>query len=184
MLFRTSVARTALVQIFLMLFCLVVAQAPGPLEARTALGGRVSLLVPETFGPMSEAVLKLKYPAERRPTEVLSNEQGSVNLAFNHTQNPLQPEQVAEVYPTVAELFRNLYPSARWNRSEVVSRGGRDFIVLDLWTPAVDTEIRNIIVGTSVQDRLLLVSFNVTEELEAEWGGVGERMIASVEVRE
>ncbi len=179
-------AYALLVQLFSALLCAAAAQAqvPGKLEARTALGGRVSLLVPESFKPLPENLLRLKYPAEQRPTEVLSNAQGSVNLTFNYTQNALRAEQVAEAYPTLDKLFRNLYPSAHWNRSEVISRGGRDFLILDLWTPAADTEIRNIILGTSAGDRLLLVSFNVTKELEGEWGGVGEQMIDSVRVRE
>ena len=160
----------------------VQAQTPVSLEERTVLGGQVSLLVPKSFKPMSEASLELKYPAEQRPTEVLSNEQGSVNLAFNYTQDALKPNEVAEAYPTIDELFRNLYPSARWNRSEVVSRGGRDYFVMDLWTPAVDTEIRNVIIGTSAEGRFLLATFNVTRELEGAWGNVGEKIMSSLRV--
>jgi hypothetical protein len=80
--------------------------------------------------------------------------------------------------------FRNLYPSATWYRSEVITQDGRRYFVLELLTPAIDTHIRNIMLGTSFRGRLLLVSFNVTRELEKNWLEVGRRMLSSVKVKE
>ena len=152
----------------------------GPaLAERSLLGGKLSLLVPESFTQMSDEMLRLKYPYERRPTIVLSNPEGSVNVAVNHTQDALQPSQLREAHAAVEQGFRNLYPSAQWNRSEIVSLKGREFFVLDLRTPAIDTEIRNIMLGTSYDSRLLFITFNCTRELEPEWGDVGQRIVES-----
>jgi hypothetical protein len=54
---------------------------------------------------------------------------------------------------------------------------------MELRTPAIDTEIRNIMLGTSLEDRLLLISFNVTTELEGEWLPTANRIIESVRVK-
>ena len=56
------------------------------LEERSVLGGKVVLLLPVTFELMGEEMLRLKYPAERRPTVVYTNPAGSVNVALNHTR--------------------------------------------------------------------------------------------------
>ena len=80
--------------------------------------------------------------------------------------------------------LKNLYPSATWYRSEVITQNGRGYFVLDLLTPATDTQIHNIMLGTSFRGRLLLFSFNVTGELEKSWLEVGRKMLASVKVKE
>ena len=153
------------------------------LETRVLLGGMVEMLVPASFQPMPTEMLKLKYPAERRPTLVLSNDAGSVSLALNYTQDPLPSEKLAEAHRDFDHVFRNLYPSAQWFRSELASVNGRQFIVLELRTPAVDTEVRNVLVATSVEGRLLLISVNMTKELEGEWLDVANRMIRSIVVK-
>ena len=152
------------------------------LAEREMLDGAIALLVPAGFEPMGEEMLGLKYPTANRPTEVLTNAAGSVNLAFNYTSNAVQPEQIEELLPTLKQMMDAAYPEARWNRSEVERREGRPFAVLDLWTPALDTGIRNIMVATSVGGRFLLVSFNATDEMAETWVPLGERMMASVRV--
>lgn len=160
------------------------AQDTIPLVERTALAGKVALLAPRSFGPMSAELLRVKYPTQRPPTEALSNKDGSINIAFGHTPNAVSPAQIREVHPVLERQIRATYPSARWSRSEVVERGGRSYIVLDFWSPTVDTEVRNIMLATSVDGRFLLVSFNVTRELEAQWGAIGERIMNSIRVVE
>lgn len=162
--------------------CFIASTAAGEpvLKERILLAGRLSVLVPESFFQMSDEMLRLKYPSERRPAIVLTNPEGSVNVAVNHTDNALQPAQLPEAHVAMEQMFRNLHPSAAWNRSEIVSIKGRRFFVLDLVTPAIDTKVRNIMAGTSLEGRFLIVTFNCTRELEPEWGDAGRRIIESV----
>lgn len=154
------------------------------LAERSLLDDRLTLLVPDSFTQMGGEMLRRKYPSERRPTLVLTNPEGSVNVAVNHTQDALQPSQIAEAHASLEQTFRRVYPSAQWNRSEVVSLGGREFFVLDLRTPGMDTEVRNIMAGTSLDGRLLVIAFNCTRELEPEWGEVGRRIVESAKLAE
>jgi hypothetical protein len=153
------------------------------LEAKSVLDGKVSLLIPQNFKPMSEEMLTTKYPSERRPTLVYTNEPGSVNLALNHTRNRMPASQLAAFHKSMEGNLKRLYPSAEWFRSEVRKIHGREFFIMELRTPAIDTEVRNIMLGTSLDDRLLLISFNVTKELEREWLATASRIIESVEVK-
>lgn len=152
------------------------------LETRLLLEGKVEMLVPASFQPMPEAMLKLKYPMERRPTLVLSNERGAVSLALNHTQDRLPIKSLPEAHRAVDQMFHNMYPSAQWFRSELTTLNGRQFFVLELRTPALDTEVRNLIVATSLDERLLLVTVNMTKALEEEWLDIANRMIRSIVV--
>lgn len=152
------------------------------LAPRTVLGGRVTLLLPMTFAVMGEDMMRLKYPSERRPTLVFTNPDGSVNVALNHTDNRVGSDDIPALLDVVVDMFRNLYPSARWYRSEVAEIAGRPFFLLDLRTPAIDTEVRNLMAGTSLDGRLLFVTFNVTRELEDAWLAAGEAIIRSIRI--
>ena len=160
------------------------AQSSQALVTKTLLGGAVTVLTPDGFAPMSEQLLRVKYPSARRPTLVYSNPSGSVNLALNHTANPLQPNQIAEVHQVMEATFKRMYPTAQWFQSGLVTIYGRRFFLLDLRTPALDTEVRNLMVGTSVQGRLLIISFNVTKEREARWLTTAEKIIYSIKINE
>jgi hypothetical protein len=159
----------------------VSAEAPA-LERRRVLGNRLTLLVPTTFSLMSDDLRTRKYPSTNRPDFVLSNAGTTVNVAVGHRPERLPVTAVREAHKAIETTFRNLYPSATWYRSELVRLHGREWFLLDLRTPAADTEIRNIIVGTSLDDRLLLVSFNATRQLEDEWVPIGNRIIQSIVV--
>ncbi|THB75041.1 MAG: hypothetical protein D6B25_12620 [Desulfobulbaceae bacterium] len=153
------------------------------LVPRNALNGKVSLLTPENFGPMPQDILELKYPSSRRPTEVLSDTTGGVTLAFNHTKNQMTPHQIKEAHASISQMFHNLYPSAQWLRDETITQNGQVFMVLELITPAIDTQIHNIMYGTSVDNRLLLVSFNTTIEQSAHWLPVGNKIMESLTIK-
>lgn len=157
-----------------------VLHAEEELERREFLDGRVSMLVPMGFGLMSEEMLQIKYPNDNRPSIVLSDSRGTVNVAMDHKSVSVEPTQIAGVYSTLERTFKNLYPSATWNRSEVVVVGGRTWAVLDLFTPAIDGEIRNIMMVTSLEGRLLVISFNCTRDLNEKWGLTGEKVMNSI----
>jgi hypothetical protein len=60
-----------------------------PLVVSSVLNEKLQILLPENFELMKLEAIKLKYPVEgRRPTEVYTNEKGTVNIAFNQTRNP------------------------------------------------------------------------------------------------
>jgi len=146
------------------------------------LSGKISILAPKGFGAMPIDILEVKYPASRRPTEVLSDKTGGVTLAFNHTNTAMQPSQVKEAHISISKMFHNNYPSATWLRDEVIVQNGRTFMVLELITPAMDTEIHNIIYGTSVDGRFLLAAFNTTIEQSGQWLPVGKKIMSSLTV--
>jgi hypothetical protein len=154
------------------------------LSPMTVAEGRLSLLIPKDFSLMDEDMLQVKYPSERRPTHVYTNKRGSVNIAVNHTSNRMQPTDLPIAHKQFESMFRNLYPSATWFTCEMVTINDREWFALDLRTPAIDTEIRNIMAGTSVEGRLLMVSVNITKELEDTWLEPAAAIIASLHVED
>lgn len=150
------------------------------LETRSLLDGKIQMLIPTHFAPMSEELIRAKYPGERRPTFVLSNEPGTVNITVNHTSSAMSPKDLDEAHRAFDKMFRNRYPSATWYRSERTTLNGQECFILEFLTPASDTEIHNIIVVFSLERRMLLISMNLTKELVAEWRPIAQKMVDSI----
>lgn len=149
-----------------------------------ALNGKVAILAPEDFTPMPRDIVDIKYPSSRKPTDVLSDKTGGVTLAFNHTTTAMQPSKVREAHAAISKMFHGMYPSAKWIRDEVIQQNGSTFMVMELITPAMDTQIHNIMYGTSVDGRFLLAAFNTTVEQSRKWLPVGRQIMASLTVNE
>jgi hypothetical protein len=166
----------------LIIHTLVLAQSGIQLEEKSLLDGRLLLSIPKSFGPMGEYMLKLKYPNERRPTIIFTDESGSVNVALNHTSNRITPTDVPQLRKQTEGVFKRLYPTATWFRNELKEIGGQQCFLFDFRTPAIDTDVRNIMIGMSLDGRLLIITFNATRALESRWVPVGNQIIQSVKI--
>lgn len=150
------------------------------LASHTLFDGKVTMLIPVGFEPMSEEMLAAKYPRGEAPKLGFTNPDGSVNVATRHTPMQVGPQDVALVHRFVEQTFQRQFPTAVWFGSTTGDRNGIPYFTLDFMTPAVDTSIRNIMLGTSLEGRMLLVSFNCTRELDDQWALVGRRIIDSI----
>ena len=157
--------------------------SPGeyPLAQQSVLGGALSLLLPSGFEPMSEQMLQTKYPGANRPTLVYTNSTGSINIAINHTQNAVQPSQLKQLHQALDSATRKQVPDGNWRFSGFQTYSGTEWVQLEFLSEAADTRIENMMAATSVDGRMLVVSFNVTEELAGEWLPVGREIIQSLQ---
>jgi hypothetical protein len=153
------------------------------LESKLLLDGKIELKIPEDFGVMEEAMMKIKYPMESRPTLVYTNESGGINVALNHTQNKANQDMITAYKDNLVQTFKNVYPSAKWKDSGVKEINGRKVGYMELVTPAIDTEIYNLLFFTDLDGRLLLCTFNCTKKDMKEWIPVGEEIMNSLVVK-
>ena len=76
--------------------------------------------------------------------------------------------------------MRRQIAAENWLASEMITLDELIWFRLDFRTPAVDTTIRNITLGTSLENRMLLVSFNTATAEEEVWLPIGQQMIQSL----
>jgi hypothetical protein len=153
------------------------------LARKVILNNKVEILLPKEFEIMSEEMLNIKYPSNRRPTLVYTNETGSVNVAFNHTASKATQQQLDAYKNNFVSTFKNLYPSAEWKDSGVKEINGKKVGYIELVTPAVDTKIYNLMFFTDLDGRLLLCTFNCVEESQAEWNESAKKIMNSLTLK-
>jgi hypothetical protein len=153
------------------------------LETKSLLDNKVELKIPKDFEIMSEEMMKLKYPSERRPALVYTNESGGINVALNLTQNDANQDIISAYKDNFVQSFKNLYPSAEWKDSGVNEINGRKVGYLELVTPAIDTEIYNLIFFTDLDGKLLLCTFNCTKKDITEWTSIAKEIMNSLKIK-
>ncbi|MFN6208307.1 MAG: hypothetical protein ACK49R_17905 [Planctomycetota bacterium] len=139
----------------------------------------LELLIPDGFSLMDESVIATKYPAGNRPTLVYTNATGAINIAINHTQNRILPNQLKQLHQQLDTSIRQSQPTAKWMFSGFQHYHGREWTQLEFQSEAVDTKIHNMMTATSAQGRMLAISFNCTDEYAGEWLNVGREIIKS-----
>ena len=103
-------------QLFIVMLAglLMAATSEIELETKSLLDDRIELKVPADFDLMDEAVIKMKYPTEQRPTLVYTNERASINVAINLTENPASQELMETYREAFLENFKTNFPDAEW----------------------------------------------------------------------
>ncbi|MCQ6557404.1 hypothetical protein [Paenibacillus mendelii] len=150
------------------------------LELKKVLDDKVGILIPKGFTVMSEEMAAVKYPSENRPTLIYTNEEGSINVSFNHTETPISDNEIPDFTSQMKPTFESMYPDAAWSKDEVVDINGNKVGVFELTTPAVDTKIYNLIFFTELDGKLLMVSFNCTESYVTEWQPLANEILNSL----
>lgn len=153
------------------------------LKLRSLLDDRIELKIPKDFDIMSEELTKVKYPSENRPTLIYSNENGSINVALNLTENSASQSFIETYVESLVGTFENLYPTAEWKDSGTTEINGRKVGYLKLITPSVDTKIYNVIFFTDLDGKFLVTSFNCTEDFIPEWEGTSDEIMNSLNIK-
>lgn len=153
------------------------------LKTKSLLNDNVEIMIPEGFKIMSEEMLKLKYPSANRPTIVYTNDSGSINVALNLTISSASQDLIPQFKEALQNTFRQVYPSAKWKGNGINTINDKKVGYLELITPAIDTEVYNLIFFTDVNSKLLLCTFNCTVQYLKEWQSIGDEIMNSLKVK-
>ncbi|MGF9820971.1 hypothetical protein [Brevibacillus agri] len=142
-----------------------------PVEEKRLLDDRVRIRLPRTFTLMSPQVAAIKYPSERRPQMIFTNQTASINVAFNYTESKLtdSSEQLQAFMEVMKQILRKTQPLARWQEEGIRDVAGKNVGFFEFIAPALDTDIYNLVSFVSFQGRALLCTFNCTEKELADW---------------
>lgn len=150
------------------------------LETKLVLEDQVTLQIPRDFTVMNEELLQAKYPTAQRPSLVFTDSSGAVNIAFSHTLSPVTPTQLPAVVPQLEAQFRRLVPATDWIQTNALTIAGVKWFSFEFRSQAVDMRIRNLMVLTSLNNRLLLVTFNAPAADEGIWMPVANTIVQSL----
>jgi hypothetical protein len=140
-------------------------------EGVTLFDGAVMFTLPDGFKEMSREMINLKYARGNPPQYAYIRSGGSTSIAITHSQSTLTPDQLGEFADEMGQAFERIIGGLEWIDRGVVTINGRTWARMEMMSNAIDTEIHNILLITSFQDRPLMMNFNSTirefDEMEA-----------------
>ncbi len=135
------------------------------------------MLVPQGMTLMSDADRLEKYNRPEPPAYVLTSEDWLVNITFDLKKFPMKPAEVRENEKVIQQLFP---PGSKVNSSGVRKLNGVEFVVIDVDTTLPDGIVHVLIAMTSLDDRMLLISYNCFLDEDPACGEIGPRLIESI----
>lgn len=172
-----TVALTILIFVIATAFAMTI-----ELETKSLLDNKIELKIPKAFRIMPEEMIKIKYPSERRPTLVYSNESGGINVALNLTVHEANQDNISTYKDNFVTTFKSMYPTSEWIGNGVNEINGRQVGYLELITPAFDAKIYNLIFFTHLDGKLLMCTFNCTKKDMTEWAPVAREIMNSLNI--
>lgn len=134
------------------------------------------LKIPTSFKQLDYETIIKKYNGDV-PKIVFSNEDATINIAISLTDNQMKDNQIG--------IYKNYMEELLKNNSEIVSTN--DYQVdnhnigsIKLITSAEGINIYNNMICFSHQEKLVIITFNCTTDLQDEWQGVGDFIIESL----
>ncbi|GJM74477.1 hypothetical protein HMSSN036_66930 [Paenibacillus macerans] len=88
--------------------------------------GQVALRLPVSFTEMPEAYAKIKYPSERRPKLIYTNDTLTVNVTVNPTENRLFDDEMEVYQAELLKMLKRMQPNASWLSDGVFAWGELD----------------------------------------------------------
>ena len=170
---------------FLLLLCGLFAfrSAGIEFETKALLGNRIELKIPKGFTIMSEEMAKIKYPPERRPTLIYTNEAGTISVALNLTTNMSTQAQLPADKDNILYTYRHQYTGARQKWHGMKEVNGRKVGFIEFGTPAAEASVYTLIFFTDLHGQLLLCTVKCTDKNIEQWQPAAKEIMASLKLK-
>lgn len=142
--------------------------------------GKFNIKIPKDFEIMNEDILDLKYPTDNKPELVYTNQDASINIAFNLNGVHFNGEDISKTVELIKLSFIKMGYLVTPSNFEV---DGTKIYTLAFNTQAINAVIYNYMVIFPIKDQLTIINFNCTDELADEWSDVGEFIIKSIKIK-
>ena len=125
---------------------------------------QVTFEAPEEFKPLGKEIISTKWPTNRAPAYAVGTPTGTTTVAYDLKPHSIPQESLPEVQKTFTQLFAQMIPGIKWKKNEIIEHSGQKWILMEMTSNAVDTDIYNIMLVTGFEGKMLAFNFNSTKE--------------------
>ena len=155
------------------------------LEKISLLDNKVTILAPKSFARMTEEMLAVKYPAgANKPQWVLTDEDGTVNLAYNYTNSAIDDNGIPAFTDQMLAVLKTNRKDIVFIDDGILLKEGKNIGYIKFISQAKDQKVFNYMFYISLDNRLLLFSFNCIEKLRKKWEVKADEMAASLRLHD
>ena len=146
---------------------------------REIIRDRLFMTIPSEFELMEPELAELKYPGDKRPDIIFSNEEGAINISFSLTPDKLTNEDIEEAMVFLQTWIAKLNPACEIISSNIFEEDIR-IGYFDHISNAIDSEIYNLVFLFSLEGQFILGTFNCLHLDMAAWKETAGQMLHSI----
>lgn len=136
-----------------------------------------SIKIPANLSLMSDEVKSIKYPTEKTPKVVYTNDDASINIALENEKDALENNQIIEYTKQMEKLLGSF---GEIKSVDNFKRDNHNIGEIKVITQAIDTEIFNHMIFFSIDGQLKAINFNYIIEYYEEFEEVSDLVINSI----
>lgn len=150
-------------------------------QEREIVKRQVWMWLPKVFGYLSKEHAKLKYPNENRPDIIYTSPDTTINISFFTNRKEALPAGAEQGFrDNMEQIFYVMHPSCSTIEKKTVQSEMSLIAWFDTITPAMDSEIYNLMYFTSFKERLFMGSCNCLRADMDVWKDFFIQMLASL----
>jgi len=149
---------------------------------KPVLDGRITVIMPEAFAIMAKELAEIKYPSINRPDEIHTNEETTINFSVSLHNDEAANEDIPDVKDTLEQVIMRMNPASRVMSSETITVSNLNIAYFDFKTAALDMDIYNMMFFLSLDNHIVVGSFNCPWVIMDTWKPVITQMLGSLEV--
>ncbi|MES2778112.1 MAG: hypothetical protein V4722_28310 [Bacteroidota bacterium] len=153
------------------------------LEKITLPGGKVEIMSPTNLANMSDEMWAIKYAKKNRPTLVLTDEAGEVNLIADLKAQPITQGEIAKYKDFQIGLMKKERPDLRIMEDGIKTVHGKKIGYFKFLAQASDQKIFNYFFFTELGGKLLFFTFNCLEKQQKDWEKTADEIVASLNIK-
>jgi len=148
---------------------------------REVIKDRLIMTIPSDFELMPQELAEFKYPSKNRPHIIFTDVEGEININFTLTTDKLENEGIEDAKEYLKQVIIKMNPSSRIKKNDVIEEDLR-IGYFDYVSPAIDSDIYNLIFIFSLDKQLILGAFNSLHLDMAKWQEAAIQMVRSLRV--
>lgn len=143
---------------------------------------KVSIMIPNAFKEMNPEMAALKYPSDHRPNPIFSNDRGSITLGFNYTWSQVDAEEIGTFKDILLQNLQRMQSSITVLEDGVKDVNGQQVGYFEFISPALDSDLYNLMFFIELDGRALLCALNCLESDSEQWQPIAKGIMESIRI--
>ncbi len=150
-------------------------------EEKSLYEGSIKICIPKSFVIMNAEYASIKYPSERRPQIIYTDETTSKNICFNHLDTDTLEKDIEKFKDSMRQVLESIQPAAIWFEDGSSMVHDKKLAYFEFISPAIDAKIYNFIFFAEIKGKALICTINCIEEDMGDWMLLARGMMKSFE---
>ena len=156
-----------------------------PFERRMLFGGKISIMLPESFVNLPSDLAKAKYMSEQRPQIIMTSLDTTVNIGLSYMDVKVEISQIKEIMNQSKSALKNTNPAIIFHDSKVEEDIDLPLAWFEFKSYGLDKSVYNLMFVARAHSKMLHGSFNCSYDNALEWREAARQMVYSIrEVKE